>query len=214
MILGGDNYTVYKHTSPIGKVYIGITKMNPIRRWSDGKGYKRCTHFYNAIIKYGWDNFRHEILYTGLSREEAEYKEKELIRKYKSTNTDFGYNIQQGGLNNSNGIRRTSAQILNYINGARKRPKRVHLSEAHRRNISKSLIGNSRALGNKKNRKVVLQYSLDGKFLARYNHAGEAAKILGCDSSGINRACKENNNINIANTKYKGKYKGFRWFYV
>lgn len=68
--------------------------------------------------------------------------------------------------------------------------------------------------GIKKNRKVVLQYSLDGKFLARYNHAGEAAEILGCDSSGINRACKENNNINIANTKYKGKYKGFRWYYV
>lgn len=42
----------------------------------------------------------------------------------------------------------------------------------------------------------------------------KAAEILGCDSSGINRACKENNNINIANTKYKGKYKGFRWFYL
>lgn len=188
--------------------------MNPIRRWSTGKGYKRCTHFYNAIIKYGWDNFRHEILYTGLSREEAEYKEKELIRKYKSTNTDFGYNIQQGGLNNNNGIRRTPAQILNYINGARKRPKRVHLSEAHRRNISKSLIGNSRASGNTKNRKAILQYSLDGELLARYTHAEKAAKILGCDSSGINRACRENNSANIINTKYKGKYKGFRWYYV
>ena len=45
MILGGDNYTVYKHTSPIGKVYIGITKMNPIRRWSNGKGYKKMYTF-------------------------------------------------------------------------------------------------------------------------------------------------------------------------
>ena len=126
----------------------------------------------------------------------------------------MGITFNKGGLNNNNGIRRTSAQILNYINGARKRPKRVHLSEAHRRNISKSLLGNSRASGNKKNRKVVLQYSLDGKLLARYNHAGEAAKILGCDSSGINRACRENNSSNIINTKYKGKYKGFRWYYV
>ena len=165
------------------------------------------------ILLNGYGSF-HRIYFIQVLVEMKLNKEKELIRKYKSTNTDFGYNIQQGGLNNNNGIRRTLAQILNYINGARKRPKRVHLSEAHRRNISKSLIGNSRASGNKKNRKVVLQYSLDGKFLARYNHAGEAAEILGCDSSGINRACKENNNINIANTKYKGKYKGFRWFYA
>lgn len=214
MILERGNYIVYKHTSPVGKVYIGITKMNPIRRWANGKGYKGCTHFYNAIIKYGWDNIRHEILYTGLSREEAECKEKELIRNYKSNNTSFGYNIQLGGLNNSNGIRRTQAQIINYINGAKKRPKRTHLSETHKRNISNSLIGNSRASGNTKNRKAILQYSLDGELLARYTHAEEAAKILGCDSSGINRACRENNNINIANTKYKGKYKGFRWYYT
>ena len=162
----------------------------------------------------GWDNFRHEILYTGLSREEAEYKEKELIKDYKSNNTNFGYNIKSGGLNNSNGIKRTPVQIINYINGAKKRPKKIHLSETHKRNISKSLIGNSRATGNTKNRKAILQCSLDGEVLARYSHAEEAAKIIGCDSSGINRACRENNNIDIANTKYKGKYKGFRWFYI
>lgn len=76
------NYTVYIHTSPIGKVYIGITKMNPIRRWANGLGYKNCSHFFNAILKYGWDNIRHEILFTGLSKEEAEQKEIEFIRGF------------------------------------------------------------------------------------------------------------------------------------
>lgn len=34
------SYTVYKHTSPSGKVYIGITCRKPEYRWNHGKGYK------------------------------------------------------------------------------------------------------------------------------------------------------------------------------
>ena len=66
-----DNYTVYKHVSPSGKQYIGITKWDVEKRWSNGEGYKQCSYFYNAIQKYGWDNFEHIILYTNLSREKA-----------------------------------------------------------------------------------------------------------------------------------------------
>ena len=36
-----NNYCVYKHTSPSGKVYVGITKLKPKYRWNNGKGYKR-----------------------------------------------------------------------------------------------------------------------------------------------------------------------------
>lgn len=32
-------YIVYKHTSPFGKVYIGITCQLPCQRWARGKGY-------------------------------------------------------------------------------------------------------------------------------------------------------------------------------
>lgn len=35
-----NSYTVYKHTSPSGKVYIGITKKKPEYRWNHGRGYK------------------------------------------------------------------------------------------------------------------------------------------------------------------------------
>ena len=56
-------FIVYKHTSPNGKVYIGMTCLKPIQRWKkDGSGYKRNTHFWGAIQKYGWENFKHEIL--------------------------------------------------------------------------------------------------------------------------------------------------------
>lgn len=93
-----DNvYKVYKHTSPSGKVYIGITKQSVQRRWQHGKHYDNNDYFYRAIQKYGWDNFNHDILYTNLTQEEASKKEQELIKFYKSTNPNFGYNISIGG---------------------------------------------------------------------------------------------------------------------
>lgn len=89
-------YSLYKHTTPNGKIYIGITSQKPEDRWREGKGYYN-TLFYRAIKKYGWDNISHEILQTGLTKNEAEQKEIELIKAYKSNNREFGYNIENGG---------------------------------------------------------------------------------------------------------------------
>ena len=61
------------------------------------QGYKNSLHFYSAIQKYGWQNFKHEILYTNLSLEKANIIEQELIQKYQSTNPKFGYNSTPGG---------------------------------------------------------------------------------------------------------------------
>lgn len=93
------NWIVYKHTNKInGKMYIGITGQTAERRWrNQGKGYKKCVAFYRAIEKYGWDNFTHEILFEGLSKEEAEELERKLIKENKSNNPEYGYNIANGG---------------------------------------------------------------------------------------------------------------------
>ena len=80
----GNNYYVYKHSTPNNKVYIGITKQNPNRRWRNGHGYKDSHLFFNAIIKYGWLNITHEILKEGLSFEDACKYEKYYIDLYKS----------------------------------------------------------------------------------------------------------------------------------
>ena len=88
-----NNYTVYMHKNKTnGKIYIGITKQKPKYRWNDGNGYKKQV-FYNAIEKYGWSNFEHIILLNNLNKEEAELKEIELIKKYKSHCNKYGYNI-------------------------------------------------------------------------------------------------------------------------
>lgn len=93
-----NNFTVYKHTTPSGKVYIGITGQNPVRRWRpDGSGYKENYHFWNAICLYGWDNIKHEIISSGLSKDEACSMEIDLIKKYDATNPKKGYNATEGG---------------------------------------------------------------------------------------------------------------------
>lgn len=90
-------YTVYKHTNKKnGKVYIGITGQDVKRRWQHGAGYYG-TYFYNAIKKYGWDSFKHEILHKNLSEEDAFRIEKELIKEYRSNVREYGYNIAEGG---------------------------------------------------------------------------------------------------------------------
>lgn len=90
-------YCVYRHTSPSGKVYIGITCQNPIRRWAHGHGYRHNPYFSKAIQKYGWDAFSHEILHDGLTKEAACEKEVELIRVHQSNKGEFGYNLSSGG---------------------------------------------------------------------------------------------------------------------
>lgn len=56
-----------------------------------------CPKFFNAIQKYGWENFEHIILYEHLIKLEAENIEKELIIQYDATNNKKGYNILSGG---------------------------------------------------------------------------------------------------------------------
>lgn len=91
-------YCIYKHTSPSGKIYIGITKTTPEKRWKSGRGYESNRFFYRAIQKYGWENFKHEIIAEGLSQGEASEAERRLIAEYDSTNPEKGYNIEAGGL--------------------------------------------------------------------------------------------------------------------
>lgn len=109
-------WIVYRHTSPHGKVYIGITCQLPCQRWARGQGYRNNWHFYNAIQKYGWDNFKHEILFAGLSNEEAVKKEAELIAFHHADQEAYGYNRDPG-----NGVRREVSEST-----------RLKISESHK----------------------------------------------------------------------------------
>ena len=91
-------YYIYIHTNLINnKKYIGITSFEPEQRWKNGNGYKHNVHFNNAIQKYGWDNFRHEIVLKNETFDYACKVERCLIKHYKSNDPNFGYNLTSGG---------------------------------------------------------------------------------------------------------------------
>lgn len=156
-------YYVYKHTLPksiSGKdndmVYIGITCLLPEKRWQNGNGYRKQDYFYNAIQKYGWDNFSHEVLYTGLTKEKAEQKEIELIKQYQSNNRSFGYNIANGG--NTIGTMSQETKIkISKANKGNQYGIGHTVSEDARSRISKSMIGNQRGKGQRMSEEMKLK---------------------------------------------------------
>lgn len=92
-----NKFSVYKHTNIAnGKIYIGITSQPVERRWQKGAGYVH-TYFGNAISKYGWNGFTHEVIFTGLDKKTACRVEIELIAAYKANEREYGYNIAEGG---------------------------------------------------------------------------------------------------------------------
>lgn len=98
MEIYNGKYCVYVHTNKTnGKKYVGQTCQKPKRRWDNGNGYRRCTLFYRAIKKYGWDGFEHEVIAINLTKEEANNFEKLLIDKLDTTNPSNGYNSTSGG---------------------------------------------------------------------------------------------------------------------
>lgn len=101
-------YCVYVHTNKTnGKMYVGQTSQEPNKRWKSGFGYLNKNKsgkyaqplFAEAIKKYGWDGFYHEIIASNLTQEEANNFEKLLIEKLDTTNKEYGYNILIGGDN-------------------------------------------------------------------------------------------------------------------
>lgn len=91
-----SKFCVYCHTNKInGKKYVGLSS-NPKRRWSNGKGY--ATQYFGVIIEYyGWDNFTHDILESGLTLEQAQEREIYYIALYHSNDFEYGYNCSEGG---------------------------------------------------------------------------------------------------------------------
>lgn len=110
--------------------------MDVVERWkNDGKGYK-TQYFYRAINKYGWNNIIHEIVCSGVSKDVAETKEKELIALYKSNNAKFGYNIDNGGKTGGRMSESTKEKLRKINTGKRmseETKKKISLSETGRK---------------------------------------------------------------------------------
>lgn len=74
-------YSVYRLVFPNGYNYIGITSRNPEARWDCGEGYEYHAEMYKAIVEFGWENVIKTIVASGLTSNEAENMETELIQQ-------------------------------------------------------------------------------------------------------------------------------------
>ena len=178
------------HISPNGKKYVGITNQSPEERWRGGKGYCRNEYFYRAILKYGWDNFQHIVLMSGLSEEEANLEEERLIRELDLTNPQKGYNLHTGGLHHkvSNATREKMSKSQTGKFAGEKNP---FYGKTHSEEVLQKF------------RKRVECYSLKGEYLRSFESIKAASQFCKCDNSGIAKACKKENS----------QYAGYQWKY-
>lgn len=90
---------IYKITNLVNeKVYIGQTIQTLKQRWwrhccNSGS---TCPYLHNAILKYGKENFKIELL-VEVEKGFLDTTEKFYISHYKSTDRHYGYNITEGG---------------------------------------------------------------------------------------------------------------------
>jgi group I intron endonuclease len=97
------------------KIYIGKKKIKNINEWKDYWGSGKLIQ--KAILKYGIENFKKEILEYCYSREELNSAEIDYIEFYNSTNRNIGYNLTIGGeggkTSDQHGAKRSEQAKLN-----------------------------------------------------------------------------------------------------
>lgn len=184
------NWSVYRHISPSGKIYIGITSRKVNLRWrSNGSGYKNNPHLWSAIKKYGWCNFCHEVLYTNLDENEAKTIEIDLICYFESNNPKYGYNMTLGGegmLGYSHS--KETKNKLRLIHLGR------HMSEDSREILRNKFSGVNNPsygkVGSKNPRsKKIFQYTLRNELISVYGSSREAERHTNIAHQSISKCC-------------------------
>lgn len=185
-------FYVYKHTSPSNKCYIGITSNSLNQRWgnngnrylyknSDGK-FKHPL-FANAILKYGWDHFTHEILLEGRSESEAKYAEKYLIKWYRMH--EGCYNLTDGG-DGTTGYKFSEEVIEKHRQSLiGKKLSKETVEKIVKKNIGKIRTDEQKA----KSSIPVIQYTKELEFVAEYFGVNEASRKTGINNAHINECC-------------------------
>lgn len=211
-----NNFIVYEHVNKVnGKRYIGITSYSLEERSGlNGQRYTKDHQevFYNAIQKYGWNNFEHNIIAQNLSFDEAAQLEKELIKKYHTYIHDSlanGYNMTYGGEGHSKwdpeiiyelwlqGLQQTEiTQVLGCCPSTiRNALKMFNINFDMRQSRARDKV-----------KKKVDQYDLNNNYITTYNSVAEAAKQFNKESAAthIARVCRGERKSTL----------GYKWGYI
>lgn len=202
-------YTLYRHILrkeisgyKYDKYYYGITGQEVEKRWLNGKGYGHNEHFSNAIKKYGWSNFKHEILFENLTKEEAELLEQMYINLYNTRDENYGWNISRGGFD---------------MKGENNPMYGKKFTKEHKKKLSESHKGNTNASG-KRSKESIKNISESHKGLP----SNRRIKVINLDTGEIFNSIKEAGekynmknpcNISACCTGKRKTAGGYRWAY-
>lgn len=184
---------IYLTTNLINnKKYIGQHKSSEFTKNYKGSG----RLLWKAINKYGWDNFKVEMIEECNSLEELNEREAYWTKHYNAVESKEFYNLVEGGnqpgfseetrklhsesmKGNTNALGNSNALGYRFTDKQRKHlsdaKKGIPLSNKHRISLSKALIGNTRSKGKKRSEETRMKMSISGK--GKHN------------TSGINNPC-------------------------
>jgi len=227
---------IYKITNNVnGKVYIGQTTKTLEQRKAghlqDAKnGVNR--HLYDAMRKYGFENFIFEELCKANSKSELNYLEAKYILEYDSVRT--GYNMGYGGDNNvmdsdivkqkHDKIMRTDDVRLKISKSMSEYRRNNPFTPSHRKKISDKLKGNKHFAGhhiteehkealNKSHYKKVHCIDMQGNIVKRFDTVQQAAYWWFNNGYDTVKNCKDLSNV-IKNSSKKDIFiKGLKWIY-
>jgi len=190
---------IYMLKSPSGKSYIGQT-IRPIEKRFEKHQRKSssCVAIYNAIEKYGWENFEKD--WYECPDEELNKHERWLVNLMGTLSPD-GYNLKEGGGNGK--LSEETKQKISKVQLGKK-----NSEESKQKNREASLGENNPMFGktgeNSPRSKKIYQYDLDGTFINSFGSTREATRELKKEGSDIARCAR-------------GERKtahGFKWSYI
>ena len=227
---------IYKVTNKVnGKIYIGQTvRTLEQRKWQHLNAAKHgCkTHFYNAIRKYGEDNFVFEVIDEASSIQELNALERYYIAKFNCIKE--GYNMVDGGNNNVMFLDKVKQKHLESMRSPETRAKisksmkeyrKEHpWTEEQKRKFAKSKYGNKNFAGhkltkehlealNKSHYKKVYCINKNNEIVAQFNTVQSGAKWW--HDNGYNTVKDWHNLCNTikASSKQDKFIKGLKWIY-
>ena len=163
-----------------GKSYIGMTSLNPKRRWQSGWGYQNNSKMWNDIQESDWNTaWEHNILGKFENEQEALNVEEMFIWLFDSTNE--GYNISSYGSAHSHTEESKKKMSDNHADFSGE--KHPMFGKHHSEESKKKIRENNPS-------KPVLQFSKDGELIAEYLSTREAERQTGCNHGSICACCK------------------------
>lgn len=187
--------------------YVGQTCQEINKRCHNGKAYKLGTKIRQAFDEHGAENFVCIILEEGLTKEEADERERYWISCFHTI--EYGYNKAIGGPGTIGVIpsletkKRMSENHVD-MTGENNPMYGKHHTEETKRKISEAQKGeksynygkhfsdeHKRKIGASQPCKRVQQLTKDGQFVREFSSIAEAARKTGVARSQISQCCSE-----------------------